>query len=397
MRKIFVVSEYVCHSQNSTGYFWSKVIKKLSSEGREASVITVDSDTLHEDSSRYAGVDYIVFKGQHSEKKGFLGKLLIQISLVFGFYKMVRSNVKPTDLVFSGTNPALLLIVMPLLKRLYKFKWCLLVHDVFPQNLVPAGLLSRNSLIYRLLSGLFDRVYSSPDHLFVIGRDMKILIEDKISTSDKVTVIQNWVDDGDIEVIPKRESELINRLGWQDKIVFQFFGNIGRLQGASQIIQAIEQVKSSRAAFLFIGNGTAVCEIEDFIARSDVGNVAYAGALPQEQKSQGLAACDVAIVSLEKGMTGLGVPSKAYFSMAADKPLLTIMEPEAEVAQMVNDEQIGWNCCSDDPVRIAQVIDEICEAGAANTECSPRAVLKGGYSESVLLDRMMTQLTLLLR
>ncbi|MCP5877696.1 hypothetical protein NL390_35070, partial [Klebsiella pneumoniae] len=70
--------------------------------------------------------------------------------------------------------------------------------------------------------------------------------------------------------------------------------------------------------------------------------------------------CDIAIVTLAEGMLGLGVPSKAYFTMAADRPILAIMEEDAEVANMVKEHSIGWVCEPNDPVRLASLIDEIC-------------------------------------
>ncbi|MGY0522940.1 glycosyltransferase family 4 protein, partial [Pseudomonas aeruginosa] len=65
----------------------------------------------------------------------------------------------------SGTNPALLLMTFPLLRYALGFKWVLLVHDVFPENLVPAGVLKKDSIAYRLVRRLFSFIYSSADRL----------------------------------------------------------------------------------------------------------------------------------------------------------------------------------------------------------------------------------------
>lgn len=93
----------------------------------------------------------------------------------------------------------------------------------------------------------------------------------------------------------------------------------------------------------------------------NLNNVAYIAELPSTQRSLGLSSCDIAIVTLGEGMFGLGVPSKAYFSMAANRPILAIMNEDTEVSHMVTAYQIGWVDSSNQAQKLAQLIDEICE------------------------------------
>lgn len=298
-------------------------------------------------------------------------------------------HVRRGDIVLSGTNPALLLFLTPIMKTLIGFRWCLLVHDVFPENLVPAGILRRSSLSYRLFSRIFNLIYSRADHLIVIGRDMKELMSKKTGSDTNITVIQNWVSDHDVHPESRADSEILNRLDWRDRIVFQFFGNIGRVQGIDNILAAIKLVKNPKAAFLFIGDGSAAKTVKEFTESHPGDNISYIGPLDQSQKKLGLAACDVALITLEKGMLGLGVPSKAYFSMAADKPLLAVMEDTAEIARMIHEEAIGWSCAPDDPAALAALIDNICQAHISSMHGHPRKVLQEKYSESAALDKFI--------
>jgi glycosyltransferase involved in cell wall biosynthesis len=296
------------------------------------------------------------------------------------------------DLLVTGTNPMLLLLVLPIIRLILRFQWVLLVHDVYPDNLVPSKVLNPRSMIFKLLSRYFDWVYRSADLVFVIGRDMQKLIESKIGKADKVHYIPNWVDENDIAPSNRSTSEIIKSLNWEDKIVFQFFGNFGRVQGIDNLLDGIKLVKNPLATFLFIGGGVKVDLVKEFAANQLSQRVVYFGELAQSKKMMGLVACDVALITLEKGMLGLGVPSKAYFSMAADRPLMAVMESDAEIALMVKEHNIGWVCEPGNPASLAALIDEICATSAAKRLANSRAVFEKYYSERVGLDQFVRTL-----
>lgn len=390
MKKVFVVSEYVYSSQNSTGYFWSKIIDQAGLAFGGVGVVTPLSAEQGFAKSTVPGTEYFEFGSVTFDKERLLSRLFGQTRQCFGFLRGIISNVRRGDVILSGTNPALLLILMPLMKLFIRFRWLLLVHDIFPENLVPAGILKKDSLAYAFLSRAFALIYSRADHIVVIGRDMKDLISKKTGRDANITVIQNWVSDQDVVPIKKEDSEIINQLGWQDKVVFQFFGNIGRVQGIDNILNAISLVTENRAAFLFIGNGTASESVQNFIRTHPECNAAYIGPMPQSEKNKGLAACDVALITLENGMLGLGVPSKAYFSMAADKPLLAVMESQAEISRMVRDHSIGWSCPPSDPAALAALIDQICQKGMDEIRGRSRKILQDKYSEPIALKKFIT-------
>jgi hypothetical protein len=61
-------------------------------------------------------------------------------------------------------------------------------------------------------------------------------------------------------------------------------------------------------------------------------------------------------------MKGLGVPSKAYFSLAADRPILYIGDEGSELHLMIQaNPELGWFCKSADPTALAATITAICE------------------------------------
>jgi glycosyltransferase involved in cell wall biosynthesis len=388
-KKTVILCEYIHQAENSTGYFWSKIIERLANSRENLSVLAPTSFLESSEIHTVPGVEYHYFERSKFNKNGLFTRLLGQVEQTLKFIVFLIKYVKRGDLLLTGTNPVLLLFFLPITCRIIGFRWTLLVHDVYPDNLVPSNILNSKSMTFKVLCWYFNWIYKSADLVFVIGRDMQELIQKKIGRVDGIHYIPNWVDENDIKPSKRNDSKIIKSLGWDKKIVFQFFGNFGRVQGIDNLLAGIKLVKSPLAAFIFIGGGVKVDSVKEFAASHANHRVVYFGELPQSKKNLGLSACDVALITLEKGMVGLGVPSKAYFSMAADRPLLAVMESDAEIALMVKEHNIGWVCEPGNPASLANLIDEICATSGALQLSNSRAVFESHYSEQIGLDRFV--------
>ena len=67
---------------------------------------------------------------------------------------------KKEDQVFIVTNPAFLLLLTSYVASVKRLKLYVLVHDVFPENVVAAGIIKPNSFALKILKNLFDKAYS---------------------------------------------------------------------------------------------------------------------------------------------------------------------------------------------------------------------------------------------
>lgn len=141
MKKIYLVTEYFHSNQNTTGYLFHKLYLHLKKTyGSDLSLIVKEdknNDVIDSDS--------IIVKDLTLNKKNLIQRLLFESLISFRFLIKILKNVKKNDLVFTGTTPIFLLIVMYLAKKIIGFKWVLLVHDVFPENLVAAKVLKKKT------------------------------------------------------------------------------------------------------------------------------------------------------------------------------------------------------------------------------------------------------------
>ncbi|PUE47637.1 glycosyltransferase family 4 protein [Limnohabitans sp. 2KL-51] len=377
MSRIIIAAEYVEESQNSTGYFWSRIAAGLKADGFDVEVLRPRSFNKYDS-----------FEGDTGILKRLLNQIKISFDLVFQIYKAIREK----DIVFTGTNPAILLCLMPVLKGLLRFKWVLLVHDVFPDNLLAASLIKKGNPLFKIAAYYFSWVYAAPDKLLCIGRDMESLLRQKTNGRARTIFVPNWANGDDVYPVPRGDLEFFKNHGWEDHVVFQFFGNIGRVQGVDNLLNAVSLTTAKNAAFVFIGGGAMVPAVEKFIKTHPNKSITFIGPMPLAEKNKGLAMCDVALVSLEAGMFGLGVPSKSYFSLAAGKPILAAVDADSEIGLMLGEFPVGWRCDPSSPEQLAAVIDEICRSPVILNEKIPRDVFLRNYSEDVVLSKISSTL-----
>ena len=79
-------------------------------------------------------------KGIGADKNTFIGKFRSFIAMSRRLYSTSKSLIKKGDKVLMVTNPAPLVLMLSRLRKRRIFEWILLVHDVFPENTIPAGV-----------------------------------------------------------------------------------------------------------------------------------------------------------------------------------------------------------------------------------------------------------------
>lgn len=267
--------------------------------------------------------------------------LLLSCKLAYALFRRAKSG----DDVLLVTNPAPLLVMASYICKWKKLRCYTIVHDVFPENLVAASLIKKKSIAYKLLKRIFDKAYSKMSVLLVIGRDMKALFEQKLNAyrrKPEICIVENWADIDSIIPESRDKNTLVRQLDIHNRIIFQFAGNLGRVQGLEELFAVIREVRNPVLHFMFIGEGAMKQELKQYVQQHGLTNVSILDSFPRTKQTEFLNATDVGIVSLQEGMIGLGVPSKSYNILAAGKPILYIGDVAGEIGQMVSDNQVGW-------------------------------------------------------
>jgi hypothetical protein len=269
---------------------------------------------------------------------------LIFLSLQMSF--MLIRKVPKGETVLLSTNPAPLLFMVSIIKKWKKINLHILVHDVFPENTIPAKVFKNDrSILYKSLKFFFDSAYSSADHLIAIGRDMKEVLDRKTERfihKPYISVVTNWCQPSDVCTYVLRESYLA-KTALQNKIVLQYAGNIGRVQGLDHLVNSFILSGNADLQLIIRGTGAMYSSLEKLIKLSNQQNITLLGSYSRDEEISVLSKCDISIVSLSNGMFGLGVPSKTYHLLAVGKPILFIGDPDSEISLLIKENNIGWS------------------------------------------------------
>ena len=210
---------------------------------------------------------------------------------------------------------------------------------------------------------------------------MSQALEKRGVSKNKIKNITNWAD-GE-KVFPVKIQKKSN------DIVFQYFGNIGKLQGINLLLESLKNLNPEKINFKFIGRGSLVNKVEK--KTSHLKHVSIEKTGNKQNKNRILNECDVAIVSIDPKIVGLGVPSKTYYSLAAGKPLLVITPDDCEIAIMVKELGVGI-VVDTNPNKVAQCIENI--ASGEILLPSPkyvRKIFEQNFSKEVAISNFIKQ------
>lgn len=288
------------------------------------------------------------------DKNKLISRFIRIILLSFGLAWRVLVASRRDDIVFSVTNPAPILVLLAVIKKLKKFTLALLVHDVFPENAVAAGVISNKMPFYSSVQKVFGWAYGSAEAVIVIGNDMATVVSRKTEKyRNKLALIENWAETNFITPIPRCDSKLAT-WGLSDKIVVQYGGNIGRAQGILEFVDCVIPAENSAVHYVFCGSGALTNQLTRKV--QDRPNFSLKEAYPRSDQRLILGSCDIALILLGPDMYGLGVPSKAYNIMAASKPILFVGPEDSEIYNLVKKNDIGWAFTWDKADEVAALV-----------------------------------------
>lgn len=359
-KKLWIVTELYFPEESATSYIFTKIAEGLANEF-DVSVITGQPDYTKEITNilknEYINNVYIERCNSPSfDKNKLLFRIIRAILLSILLSYQALKKVRRGDVVLVVTNPATLLFFLIFVCLIKRARFLILVHDVFPENLLAANIV-KNVLIIKIINFIGNFPYRKASKVISIGRDMALVLQRKIAAgTPTVEVITNWADCDNIFPQNKNSNFLIKELSLEEKFIIEFAGNIGRVQGIEYLVQAIDLIKDEEVHFLFIGNGAKRYLLEKKMEEQSLRNITILDTRHRSDQNVFLNACDIGLVTLAPGMYGLGVPSKAYNIMASGKPIIAAVEANSEIGLMVMEENIGWVVSPGSPQALANAI-----------------------------------------
>ena len=272
-------------------------------------------------------------------RAGFLGRIINYFSFTF----MVLLNLLKTAkyrAVVVYSNPPIRPWIASWARVLFDCKLMFVSYDLYPEVATVTNTLREGNIICRLMNHINKCVYRRADSVVALSSEMKeFILKNREIPSEKVTVIPNWYEDrGEFS---RELSDNVFLDIAKDKFVVSYFGNMGTMQDMDTILGAIRELKEDDIFFLFAGHGNKMEKLKQIVSEEGISNIVIHDFLHGKNFRDALAVSDCALVSLEKGATGLCVPSKTYSYMMQGIPLLAIMD-ESDIVRDIEEGAGLW-------------------------------------------------------
>lgn len=250
----------------------------------------------------------------------------------------------PEPLLFIVSNPPFLGLLGYFLRMVRGQRYVVLVYDIYPELLVRLGRMKARGLGARIWSLLNRRVWGGAEIVFTIGNHMAKNLANMIPAESrkKLVVIPNWADGSFIKPLPKEQNWFAHQHRQTECLTVMYSGNLGNTHDLAPLLRAAAHFRGDAGlAFLIVGSGARWNEVEEHVRREQLTNVTLLPLQPEKDLPWSLATADVAVITLEKGIEGLSVPSKTAYAMASGAALLGIVNRPSEVAETIERHQCG--------------------------------------------------------
>jgi colanic acid biosynthesis glycosyl transferase WcaI len=187
----------------------------------------------------------------------------------------------------------------------------------------------------------------------------------------KLEFISNWAS---IDV-RRRDgaAEARRTMGWGDDFVVMHAGNVGLAQGLDALVDAAAMLPARpELRFVVLGDGAARESLERRAERSGVDKIDFVPYQPRERARDLMATADLHVISLRQGLAGAAVPSKVYEILALGRPFVAAVEPNSEIARIVEETGAGIRVDPGDAAALAASVLDFAEGSKDPSEAGRR-------------------------
>lgn len=293
----------------------------------------------------------------NTQKTNIIEKGISTISIEFQFIKGIKEYFSDTkfDLVIYSTPPITFCNAIKFVKNRDGAKTYLLLKDIFPQNALDIGIMSKTGLkglIYKYFRNKENELYKVSDYIGCMSQaNVNYVIKHNPQIDPSIVEIcPNSVEPIDKSVSYDKKIDIRRKYNIPlDKKVFIYGGNLGKPQGIPFLIECLKsQIENNKLYFVIVGSGTEYYKLESFVNDYKPANVMLMNRLPKEDYDTMVGACDVGMIFLDHRFTIPNFPSRLLSYMQAKIPVLACTDPNTDIGDVIVEGGFGWWCKSND-------------------------------------------------
>ena len=337
--KVVVVSQHYPPDPSTTAAIMAAISQRVALEAE----VLVLSGTAGSAAKAAAGKPAVVEVGNWMPgKAALLKRALAELLFTIRMFAALLAKLRLGDVALTVPAPFMLPYAFAAAAKLKGARSVLIMHDLYPDVLIMAGLLKPDSLPASAMRGLNALMFRMLDAVVVIGRDTeKLLLRYGGMTSDKIRFIPNWATlaRGVRAVDPDNPY----RRPLSARFVVGLSGNLGFTHDPVIVFEAARLLRDDEDVhFLLSGWGVGFDQLRQMQAEAKLSNVTLVDRVEDDQLETFLSAADVWIIPYRRNVAGVSVPSRFYNLLAIGRPVILVSEADAEAALTVTEHDVGW-------------------------------------------------------
>ena len=216
-------------------------------------------------------------------------------------------------------------------------------------------------LLTKTIYYIFNILYASADAVVCTSDTLKRRISARRRSAKGVFKITNGAR---LELIrPLTESErraVRRRYGVQGELVV-FTGTLSSHQAPWNLVDAARELRSRgvKTSVVVAGGGPLLEELKRRSAEQGEP-VRFVGSLSRDEATKLIAASDIGVITLRDSVACRSmIPLKFFDYVAGSLPIAASVPEDSEIAQMIIEEKLGIVVEPEDPIRLADAIEEM--------------------------------------
>jgi colanic acid biosynthesis glycosyl transferase WcaI len=265
-----------------------------------------------------------------------------------------RALFVPCDLVLAMTDPPFAGIVGGFVAVLRGKPFAYNIRDMYPDMAV-GGSIVAPGFLSRVWEKLHRWALRRATRVIVLGEDMRNRILSKGMDPQRVLVVRDGTESlPDKSSQPALDPQVIRAIRGEFRFVVLHAGNLGFYGAWRTLITAAAELSKDGVGLVFVGDGAQRPELE--AAASGATNVRFLPFFPASKIPSVLAAGDIHIVTIKRGLEGVVVPSKMYGILAAGRPIVAVAPAETDAAMLALRQGFGLAVDPDKPEDLVAAI-----------------------------------------
>lgn len=243
----------------------------------------------------------------------------------------------------------------------------LLLKDIFPQNAVDMGMLSKTGVkgvLYNMFRRKEEELYRISDYIGCMSpANVRYVLKHNAGVSaDKVEIAPNSVD-----LLPNENmgdelsSAILEKYGLPiAKPIFIYGGNLGIPQGIPFLIECLEaNADREDCHFVVVGSGTYYQRLDDWYKNRKPKAVSVMKGLPKADYDQLVRACHVGLIFLDYRFTIPNFPSRLLSYLEYKMPVIACTDPNCDTGPIAEENGFGLYAPSNDVKAFTEAVNRM--------------------------------------